>query len=171
MKLPKPKSVKYKHQKCSRDGRHSMTPNCKSACWGLVNRLAADMVRWCWWVLFWIFCTKLLLHSSKYCNCRAYSDGYCFRLTVQGIPRQSLYVCLFSRLQLQFECIQDTEEVLTLTLMPVELIFVATKDEYSQLLALAVKNKILVLAPMLTWYIPPLPLSVSSCWPSRWADP
>lgn len=78
----------------------------------------------------------------------AYSDGYCFRLTVQGIPRQSLYVCLFSRLQLQFECIQDAEE--TLTLMPVELIFVATKDEYSQLLALAVKNKILVLASMLT---------------------
>lgn len=80
----------------------------------------------------------------------AYSDSYCFRLTVQGIHRQSLYICLFSRLQLQFECIQDAEEVLTLTLMPVELIFVATKGEYSQLLALAVKNKILVLASMLT---------------------
>jgi len=80
----------------------------------------------------------------------AYSDGYFFRLTVQGIHRQSLYICLFSRLQLQFGCIQDTEEVLTLTLMPVELIFAATEDEYSQLLALAVKNKILVLASMLT---------------------
>jgi len=34
--------------------------------------------------------------------------------------------------------------------MPVELIFAATEDEYSQLLALAVKNKILVLASMLT---------------------